>query len=88
MQAGHGGLYGINQNEYKDHLWSKSRYIDVASLIKKYRETVNKDVNVYLVQMAGYQDTLAPEFYHKTYILGGWGEGLLKFADSMSKIYS
>lgn len=85
MQAGHGGLYGRYPAEYSKHKWFNSDHIDVASLIKTYRETVNKNVNVYLIQMAGYQDTLAPEFYDKTFILGGWGEGLLKFADSMSK---
>jgi hypothetical protein len=43
---------------------------------------------VYLVQVAGYQDTLIPEFYDRTYILGGWGDGLLKFADKMNKMNS
>lgn len=38
-----------------------------------------------MVQVAGYQDTIIPEFYDKTYILGGWGDGLLRFAASMSK---
>lgn len=86
MQAGHGGLFGNHPNEYADFSWMNTRHIDVAALIKKYRETVNKNVNVYLVQMAGYQDTLAPEYYDKTYILGGWGEGLLKFAKRMSEL--
>lgn len=84
MQAGHGGLYGINQSDYKDYVWNKGRYIDVAKLIKVYREKVNPNVQVYLVQVAGYKDTLAPEFYDKTYILGGWGEGILKFAKYLS----
>lgn len=86
MQAGHGELYGKEESEYLNYKWYNSHYIDVASLIKDYRKKVNKDVKVYLVQMAGYQDTLIPEFYKDTYILGGWGDGLLKFADKMSKI--
>jgi hypothetical protein len=40
-------------------------------------------VNVFLVQIAGYQDTIVPEFYKRIYILGGWGPGLLSFASSM-----
>lgn len=86
MQAGHGGLYGEKSSEYSNYKWNNSHYIDVAALIKDYRKKVNKDVKVYLVQMAGYQDTLIPEFYKDTYILGGWGDGLLRFADKMSKI--
>ncbi len=86
MQAGHGGLYGVNANDYKDYLWQNSRMIDVAKLVKTYREQVNKDVKVYLVQVAGYKDVLVPEYYDKTYILGGWGDGLLKFAHYLSKI--
>ncbi len=86
MQAGHGGLYGLNTNNYKDYLWNNSRHIDVAKLVNTYREQVNKDVKVYLVQVAGYRDVLVPEYYDKTYILGGWGDGLLKFAHYLSKV--
>lgn len=85
MQAGHGGLYGVNPSQYSKYKWSNSRNIDVAKLIKDYRKTVNPNVNVFLVQVAGYKDTLVPEFYEKTYILGGWGDGLLRFAKEMSK---
>lgn len=89
MQAGHGGLYGTHPNEYKDYQWQKTgKFIDVAKLIKTYREQVNPDVNVYLVQVAGYRDTLVPEFYEKTFILGGWGDGVLRFAHKMSHLES
>lgn len=84
MQAGHGGLYGISPSEYAGFQWDRSRYIDVSKLISKYRNAVNPDVKVYLVQIAGQQDVIIPEFYDKTYILGGWGEGLLKFAKFVS----
>lgn len=86
MQAGHGGLYGIDPRAYSDYIWGSSKHIDVSKLIRKYRSTVNKNVNVYLVQVAGYQDTIVPEFYDRTYILGGWGEGLLRFAASMNNL--
>jgi len=90
MQAGHGGLYGTDASQYKDYIFPDkrkiNRYIDVAKLIKTYREKVNPNVKVFLVQVAGYKDTLVPEFYDKTYILGGWGDGLLRFAKEMSEI--
>jgi hypothetical protein len=85
MQAGHGGLYGTGG--YNDYIWSSrgygSDYIDVPKLIIEYRNRVNPDVNVFCVQVAGYQDTIIPEFYDKTYILGGWGDGLLRFSANM-----
>lgn len=86
MQAGHGKLYGTNKNHYKEYLWMGTNYIDVPKLIQIYRENVNKNVKVFLVQIAGYQDTIIPEFYDKTYILGGWGDGLLRFAYEISSL--
>ena len=88
MQAGHGGLYGTDKSQYKDYIWnpngsSYSAHIDVPKLISAYRQRVNPSVLVFLVQVAGYQDTLVPEFYDRTYILGGWGYGLLRFAAEM-----
>lgn len=87
MQAGHGGLYG-EPAQYADFRWEGSRHIDVPALIAKYRREVNPNVHVYLVQVAGYQDTLVPEVYAKTHILGGWGDGILRYAARMSNIES
>lgn len=86
MQAGHGGLYGLNEKDYDDFKWKNGRNIDVAKLVKTYRKEVNPDVKVYLVQMAGYKDTLMPEFYKDTYILGGWGDGILRFANYLGNL--
>lgn len=85
QQAGHGGLYGTNPALYADYTW-QSRYIDVSKLVNTYRSRVNPKVNVYLVQVAGYQDTILPEYYKRTYILGGWGAGIFKFAHEMSQL--
>lgn len=86
MQAGHGGLYGANPQDYAEHQWPlQKRYIDVASLIRRYHREVNPDCKFYLVQVAGYSDTLAPDFYPNVVVLGGWGPGLLKFAHAMGE---
>lgn len=86
MQAGHGGLYGTNPRAYRDWAWDDGHCIDVARLVAAYRRAVNPKVQVFLVQVAGYQDTLVPEFYDRTYVLGGWGEGLLRFAAEMASL--
>lgn len=89
MQAGHGGLYGRGHDEYKNYIWGKdNKYhsntnIDVPLLISDYRAKVNSKVNVFLVQIAGYEDTILPEYYDRTYIIGGWSGSILKFAKRM-----
>ena len=84
MQAGHGGLYGTGG--YDAYRWQNGRHIDVPKLIAEYRRTVNPNVHVYLVQVAGYRDTLVPEVYAKTHILGGWGDGILRYAARMAEL--
>lgn len=87
LQAGHGGLYGTRPGDYADYLWTKgSHYIDVSKLIATYRTRVNPDVHVFLVQVAGYQDTIVPEHYQRTYLLGGWSDGLLRYAARMREL--
>ncbi len=93
MQAGHGGLYGTNPREYSEFAWGGrgggyggGRHIDVAKLVSKYRSEVNPNVNVFLVQTAGYGDTIIPEVYNRTYILGGWSGNILRYASKMSDI--
>ena len=93
MQAGHGGLYG-NSDVSNDVVWTggsgraggygRSRYIDIPKLVSRYRSDVNPDVQVFLVQTAGYKDTLFPEYFDKTYIMGGWSSSIIQFAAEMS----
>jgi hypothetical protein len=89
MQAGHGGLYG-NAHAYSSYVWPRNMgygavhaYIDVPKLVQTYRKQVNPNVQVFLVQVAGYTDTIMPEYFDKTYILSGWSSGLLRFAAAM-----
>ncbi len=84
QQAGHGGLYGTNQSAYRNYAWpNRNRYIDVPSLVTTYREKVNPKVNVFMVQIASYEDTLFPENYYRTFIIGGWSGAIIKFAKRM-----
>ena len=92
MQAGHGGLFTTPGNAptpeftWKSGGYSRGTYVDVPALIAEYRKTVNPDVQVYLVQVAGYDGSMVPEIYDKTYIMGGWSDGILRFADKVSKL--
>ena len=94
MQCGHGGLYGIDgKKNYEDYIWGGKNaayeaYIDVPKLINKYRSTVNPNVMVYLIQTAGYDDILVPEFFNKTFILGGWSANIPSFAAKMSEMFN
>jgi hypothetical protein len=74
MQAGHGGLYGTNSNDYRDfiHGGRGGRNIDVLALVRKYRMTVNPKVNVFSIQVAGYDNAVLPENLYRGAILAGW----------------
>lgn len=73
MQAGHGGLYGTDSKQYKDYIFkNRNTYIDVLALVEKYRKTVNPKVNVYSVQVAGYDNSVLPENIYRGAILAGW----------------
>lgn len=86
MQAGIGQLYG-NPAAYGEYTWGGDRrYIDVAKLIATYRKQVNKKVTVFCVQVAGYDDALVPENFYRTHLLGGWGDGILRYARRMADI--
>ncbi len=87
MQAGHGGLYGTDASEYADFTWGQSHYIDVHKLVREYHAKVNPNAMFYMVQVAGYTDTLLPEHYERAVILGGWGPGLLHFAHAMGQLW-
>ena len=71
MQAGHGGLYGLDSRDYSEYI-TRGRYIDVLKLVQEYRRKVNPKVNVFSVQTAGYDNSVLPENEYRTSILTGW----------------
>ena len=89
MQAGHGGLYGINPEDYRAiGACVNGNYIDVNMLVKLYREQVNPRVNVFCIQTAGYSNVLVPEYGYRTAILYGWTGRELIFADAMNRTWN
>ena len=73
MQAGHGRLYGTDSSKYKEFIHQdRGSYIDVLALVEKYRKTVNPKVNVFSVQVAGYDNSVLPENLYRGAILAGW----------------
>lgn len=89
MQAGHGGLYGINREDYRAlGACVNGMYIDVNMLVKLYRKHVNPKVNVFCIQTAGYTNVLVPEYGYRTAILYGWTGRELLFADAMNRIWN
>lgn len=88
MQAGHGGLYGVDPGQYQDYAWpTDPQHIDVLRLVQEYHARVNPRTMFYLVQVAGYTDTLLPEHYERAVVLGGWGAGLLHFAHALGQTW-
>lgn len=73
QQAGHGGLYGTDYSTYKEFAHKNGpAYIDVLAMVTKYRKTVNPKVNVFSVQVGGYDNTVLPENFYRGALLGGW----------------
>lgn len=86
MQAGHGGLFGLDCTQYRGYC-CRGNCIDVALLIDTYRRQVNPKVNVYCVQTAGYNNVLIPENGYRTTVLYGWTGKELVYADAMNRFW-
>lgn len=90
MQAGHGELYGTDScaaKYRKKYGVNTSDYIDVIKLIDKYRNTVNSKVNIFCVQVAGYDNVLVPESLYRTSILYGWSGKESLYANKINKLW-
>ena len=90
MQAGTGGLFVDGQNKQKlsqmggaidDH------YVDVLKLVEIYRERVYSKVNVFSVQVAGYDNTILPDIIYRGAVLAGWTGKEAKLAYEMSELW-
>lgn len=88
MQAGHGGLYGTDSSQYKNFSTRGGRYIDVLALVQEYRRRVNPKVNVFSVQVAGYDNAALPENLYRGAILAGWTGKESQYAQEIIKIWN
>ena len=90
QQAGHGGLYGTEEekNRYIAAGYGcRGSYIHVAKLIDSYRRAVNPRVNVFSVQTAGYSNVVVPENGYRTALLYGWTGRELLYADAINRFW-
>lgn len=93
MQAGHGDLYGHDDNIRKKGFaiakkgWGSIDYINVMDLINAYRQEVNPKVNVMCVQTAGYNNVVVPENIYRGVISYGWTGKEAILLDKVTKIW-
>ena len=92
QQAGHGRLYGTPEEAKKystkySILDGYFSYINVFKLVLDYRKIVNKKVNVFSIQTAGYNNNVIPEYAYRTNLMYGWTGKECVFADTMIKLW-
>lgn len=88
MQAGRGQLYGWNSSDYSEFRVNGTSHIDVLALVNKYRKTVNPKVNVFTVQVGGYNNSVLPENLYRGAILSGWTGREAQYADAIIKVWN
>lgn len=91
MQAGHGQLYTNDIHhksleQYSAKLTERGD-IDILYLVKTYRESVCSKVNVFSVQVAGYDNTIMPDILYRGAILSGWTGKEAKLAYEMIRVW-
>ena len=91
MQAGTGGLYvdgrELSKLQQMGAAIQNGTYIDVLKLVQIYREKVNPKMNVFSVQVAGYDNTILPDILYRGAILSGWTGKEAKLAYEMSTLW-
>jgi len=86
MQAGHGDLFGTSIN-MDDRHENGSNYVDVLKMVERYRNTVNPKVNVFTVQVAGYNNSVVPENIYRGSVLGGWTGKEALYANELISVW-
>jgi hypothetical protein len=91
MQAGHGGLYGHRETVGSGkfiHPKEGGTHVDVLAMAQEYREKVNPKVNLFTVQVGGYNNTVLPEALYRGAILAGWTGKEPVFAKAIIDIWN
>jgi 60 kDa SS-A/Ro ribonucleoprotein len=94
QQAGTGGLYGVNASDYSDYIYggnnmgyNSGRHIDLLKLVDDYRKKVNPKVNIFSVQVAGYDNIVIPENMYRGALLYGWTGREVTYAKAISDVW-
>lgn len=94
MQAGHGGLYGNDPDMPNEWLWNGSdnfsqytKYIHVPKLLENYRVNINPLLSAFMVQTAGYDDSILPQSTYRGAILSGWTGNEVVYANEILTIW-
>jgi hypothetical protein len=91
MQAGTGELYVDSSEALKlkqrGAALNYGAHVDVLKLVQIYRETVNPNVNVFSVQVAGYDNSILPDILYRGAMLSGWTGKEAKLAYEMSELW-
>ena len=91
QQAGHGGLYG-NDDEMNDNwVWKKidnyNKFIHIPKLIQEYRKLLPHKLNVFSIQTAGYNDSILPQSTYRGSNLSGWTGREVIFAEKLIELW-
>jgi hypothetical protein len=91
MQAGTGGLYvdDIQSQKLKDFggALNGTTYVDVLKLVELYRKRIYNKVNVFSVQVAGYDNSILPDILYRGAVLSGWTGKEARLAYEMTELW-
>ena len=87
MQAGHGGLYGINKEDYQEFCFHSTDFFDLFKLVERHRKNVHPHLNIFSVQTAGYDNTVLPEVSRRSALLSGWTGKEIVYASRIISIW-
>jgi hypothetical protein len=89
QQAGYGGLYAAKSHNKKSKIGfiensgSPNNYVDVLQLVDIYRENLNNKMNIFTVQVAGYNNSVIPDIMYRGAVISGWTGREAKMAYEM-----
>jgi hypothetical protein len=91
MQAGTGGLYVDGKQlaplQQIGAAVDGGSHVDVLKLVEIYRERIFSKVNVFSVQVAGYDNSILPDIIYRGAVLSGWTGKEAKLAYEMNCLW-
>ena len=90
MQAGHGKLYGNDPEMGSQWTWeicNSLRFIHVPKLVDHYRATINRKLNVFTIQTAGYNDSIMNQSTYRGAMLSSWTGNEAVYAEKIIDLW-